>query len=169
MKIRKIGSLSAFLLITFLLMACSENQKAAKPFSIKAIFPAGIVENSIEISSEIRTFSKDSLWVYIDGGAEEYLKHNVIEVATADYKAGSAAIVADIYRFNSENDARQMYLDIRPDQPDTIRLGVEGVRTSTTIDFVKGAFLVRLIAFDESPQTGQLLWTLAKGIEFSIP
>jgi hypothetical protein len=84
MKIRKIGSLSAFLLITFLLMACSENQKAAKPFSIKAIFPAGIVENSIEISSEIRTFSKDSLWVYIDGGAEEYLKHNVIEAATAD-------------------------------------------------------------------------------------
>jgi len=127
--------------------------------------PAAIAEYNIERVSDIRVFRGDSLWEYIDGGAELYHDYNFVEVATADYKAGEVEFVVDIYRFDTSLNAYGLYTNFRPPSPDTIRLGVEGYKSPASLNFVKGSYLIRLTGYDESEPTATALAVTARGID----
>lgn len=138
-------------------------------YQARNFLPEKIAEFNSERISDIRVYRSDSLWDYINGGAELYHDYNFIEVATADYKAGAVEIVVDIYRFDSSLNAYGLYTNYRPPTPDTIRLGVEGYKAPGSVNFVKGTYLVRLTGYDESASTSAALTATARAIEKMIP
>ena len=155
----------AVILITAVLnCGHKEDINAARNF-----LPSAIAEYNIERVSDIRVFRGDSLWEYINGGAELYHDFNFVEVATADYKAGEVEFVVDIYRFDTSLNAYGLYTNFRPPAPDTIRLGVEGYKAPASLNFVKSSYLVRLTGYNESEPTDNALVATARGIDSIIP
>ncbi|MBN1212870.1 MAG: hypothetical protein JXA92_09865 [candidate division Zixibacteria bacterium] len=159
------SALSLLILMT-IVFSCGQKEdiNAARNF-----LPAFIEGTGVERASEIRIFRGESLWEYIDGGAELYHDYNFVEVATADYKTGEVEFVVDIYRFDTSLNAYGLYTNFRPPSPDTVRLGVEGYQSPASLNFVKGDYLIRLTGFDETEQTDNALAATARAIEKIIP
>ena len=153
----------------FLLSNCAKDKgedsalRAAR-FLLDTIPAAGMIR-----SGEARVYEGNSLWEYIDGGAELYHSYNFTEVATADYVKDSTELVADIYRFASSTDAYGIYSMIRPEKPSLVALGVEGFSSPLSLTFIKGVYMVRLTGYSESEATNQSLALLAKLLNDSLP
>jgi len=94
----------------------------------------------IQRASEVTTYPDNSLWEYINGGAELYLKYGFVEVATADYK-----------------------------KRETIRLGIEGIVSAASVEFVKGPYFVRLIGYEDTDETNRALINLAGELAGTLP
>jgi len=140
-----------------------------EPRTPAAPFPASNQVAGWEKTGDIRTFEAADLWKYIDGEAERYLKAGVQRVSTADYKfQNKVDAVVDIYAMGSAEGAEKVFksesaVDVKP-----IQLG-DGARLySQSLVFRKGAYLVRIVAFEESTETQQALLQLGQGIELRL-
>jgi len=149
--------------------ACGGKKKSEISIRCADFLPSNLDEIGARRGGDARTFAGDSLFEYIDGGAELYHSYHFVEVATADYRKGNVEMVVDIYRFDNADHAYGLYASHRPDRPDFVKLGAEGFKTPTSIDFVKGPFTVRVVAFEESELAAQAVLALASEIDSSLP
>jgi hypothetical protein len=152
-----------------ILFACQSHKKESTAHRTAEYLPEKVEATDLVRSSAIRVFIGDSLFEYIDGGAELYHLYNFIDVATADYKINDLEIVADIYKFNNSVNAYGLYSMLRPNNARIIRLGVEGFSDEASLEFIKGDFLVRLISYGEAPDISDILKMLAEQINKSLP
>ncbi|MCX6826263.1 MAG: hypothetical protein NTV06_03190 [candidate division Zixibacteria bacterium] len=144
-------------------------KKGEETLSARQFLPDKIEGADLVRSSDIRIFAGQILWEYIAGGAEIYQQYNFIEVATANYKSGASELVADIYRFDNDIDAYGLYTIFRPEKLSLARIGTEGFTGPGSVIFVKGAYLVRLLGYEESETTNRALATLAGEIDKILP
>ncbi len=159
----------AILVPVIISLSCAKDKNTEETASARQFLPEKVVAGDLARSPEIRVFSGDSLWEYIDGGADLYNQYGFAEVATADYKAGNVELVADIYRFDNPTNAYGLYSMLRPEKPNIALLGVEGFSAPATIVFVKGSFLVKVIAYEESEAADKGVINLAQEINNQIP
>ncbi len=143
-----------------LLLSCGGDKQATREAAADFL-PGEFSAISLKRTSQVRTFEGQNLWEYINGGAELYHNYSFMEVATADYKKDSVEIVADVYRFNSGVNAYGLYSMLRPEDAEVIRLGTEGYLSPSSIQFVRGPYLVRVVAYDDSDETSLALVNLA--------
>jgi hypothetical protein len=122
-----------------------------------------------ERTPEVRVFVGDSLYEYIDGGAELYHMYKFIDVTVGDYAGDAGEIVADLYRFAGPEMAYGMYTTLRPEGPEAVPLGVEGFSAGPTLIFVKGDYLVNVIGYDEAAATVAAVKSLAGAIDSLLP
>ncbi len=148
---------------------CGGRDKGAASPKSEDFLPGAFDSAGAERISEIRTFKGESLYEYIDGGAEIYQEYGFIEVSTANYAADDIEMIIDIYRFADESNAFGLYAVHRPPQPNLIAIGAEGFRTSLSVDFVKGAFYVRILWFEQSDRTSGIITALAAEIGSLLP
>jgi uncharacterized protein DUF6599 len=156
----------AVLLVTFgvalLLDTGCKHQVAAEP----SFFPASNQVAGWVKTGDTRTFEAADLWKYIDGDAERYLKAGVQRVSTADYKfQDKVNAIVDIYTMGNAEGAEKIFksepaVDVKP-----IPLGDAARLSSQSLVFRKGAYLARIVAFEESAETQQALLQLGHGIE----
>ncbi len=159
----------ATIVLSILFHACGGERRSPQGLSCSNFLPDKIARAGIERSSEIRTFKGESLFEYIDGGAEIYHSYGFIEVATANYSFGETEMVIDIYRFDNPDNAYGLFASFRPDNPVFVQLGAEGFSSPTSIDFVKGPFVVRVVGFEESAEAEQAIGVLASEINSILP
>lgn len=157
------------LCISFAFWGGCGNKKGDRDIATAEFLPREFPRIEMVRTSELRTYAGKSLWEYINGGAELYHLYNFREVVTADYKKADIEIVADIYKFASEDDAYGLYSMIRSPDVEVIHLGVEGFIAPARLNFVKGEFLVRLTGFDESLESGLSLINLSEEIDLILP
>jgi hypothetical protein len=159
------GALLVILGVALLLGASCKRQPATE----RSFFPAFPVSNEVPgwaRTGDIRTFAAADLWKYIDGDAERYLKAGVQRVSTADYKfQNKADAVVDVYIMGNAEGAEKIFNSEPAADGKPIQLG-DGARLhSQSLVFRKGACLVRIVAYEESPQTQQAILQLGQGIE----
>ncbi len=159
----------AIIISGVLIHACGGGKRSSQDLSCSNFLPVEIVPAGIERSSEIRTFKGESLFEYINGGAEIYHTYDFIEVATATYKINGIEMVVDIYRFENPDNAYGLFASFRPDNPAFVQLGAEGFSSPTSIDFVKGPFVVKVIGFEKSAEIEQAVFVLASEINGILP
>ena len=161
----------SFVIMVCLLAAACGGGEAGKTDTHPAYeyFPQSIESVRLSRTSDIRLYVGDSLWEYIDGGAELYHSFGFVDVATADYSAGETEIVLDLYRFRNSEGAYGLYSGLRPDLPDIVSYGLEGYITGSSLEFVKGVFMVRMIAYDESEATLTAIKALAAHLSTVLP
>ena len=139
-----------------LLLSCGGDKPATREAAADFL-PGEFSAIGLKRISPVRSFEGQALWEYINGGAELYHNYGFVEVATADYKKDSVEIVADIYRFSSGVNAYGLYSMLRPEDAEVIMLGTEGYLSASSIQFVRGPYFVRVVAYDDSDETNLVL------------
>ncbi len=115
---------------------------------------------------EVRTFPPDQLSTYIDGDAEKYLRAGVRATSTADYKFNAQTeVVVDIYTMSGPQGAKAIFEAEPPMGAQTPSLGDAARLFSQSLVFRKGPYLVRMVAYQESPQISQGMLNLGVAIE----
>lgn len=129
-------------------------------------FPASGAASGWEKTSDTRVFAAKDLWQYIDGDSEQYLAAGVVSASTSDYKyQGSLEAVADIYTMGDAAGARKIFETGQASDAKPVQLGDAGIAYSQSVIFRKGPYLVRIVAYESTPDSQQALLALAHGIE----
>jgi len=141
-----------------LLIACHHGTK-----NLPSLFPADV--SGWVRSGDVRTFEAANLWQYVDGGAEKFVSAGVRNTGTADYRYnGKFDAVADVHQFASAQGPKTI-MDSEPSagsQP--VQIGEAGVMSAQTLEFRRGNYLVRIVAYDETPETKAALTALGQAI-----
>jgi Family of unknown function (DUF6599) len=115
---------------------------------------------------EVRTFSPDRLSDYIDGDAEKYIHAGVRSLSTADYQLnGQMDVTVDVYTMSSPAGAKSI-LDFEPAMDAQLpQVGDAARLYSQSLTFRKDRYLVRIVAYQDSPQLPQAMLLLGHAIE----
>jgi hypothetical protein len=89
-------------------------------------------------------YTPDSLYQYIDGGADVYLLYNFRLLLHEDFKSGEAELTADIYDMGKTEDAFGMYAAERSPGYKFVTVGVEGYRSEGVLNFLQAHYYVKL-------------------------
>ncbi|HME59506.1 MAG TPA: DUF6599 family protein [Terracidiphilus sp.] len=131
-------------------------------------FPKSGAVAGWEKTSETRVFAANDLYQYIDGDAEQYISAGVVSTSTSDYKyQGQLEATVDVHTMGSVDGARKI-LETGTKDAKPIQLGDAGVAYAQSIIFRKGTSLVRIVAYESTPDTPQALLALARGVEAKL-
>ncbi len=89
-------------------------------------------------------YKPDTLYQYIDGGADIYLLYEFRSLLHQDFKSGDAELTADIYDMGKPEDAFGMYAAERSPGYKFIAIGVEGYRSAGILNFLQDHYYVKL-------------------------
>src|ERR1019366_9528532 len=132
-------------------------------------FPASSTVAGWQKTSDTRVFAAKDLYQYIDGGAEEYISAGVVTTSTSDYKyQGQLEAVVDVYTMGDSAGARKILETGLTNDAKKVQLGDEGIAYSQSVTFRKGPYLVRIVAYESTPDTPQALLALAHGVEAKL-
>ncbi len=129
-------------------------------------FPASGAVAGWEKTGETRTFAAKDLWQYIDGDSEQYIAAGVVTTSTSDYKyQGQLEAVVDVHTMGSADGARKILETGLTHDAKSVALGDECVQYAQSVIFRKGPYLVRIVAYEATPDAPQALMALARGVE----
>jgi len=132
-------------------------------------FPATNAIAGWEKTSETRTYAAKDLWQYIDGDAEQYISAGVVTTSTSDYKFhGQLEATVDVYTMGDAAGARKILETGQTNDAKAIQLGDAGIAYAQSIIFRKGTALVRIVAYESTPDAQQALLALAQGVEAKL-
>jgi hypothetical protein len=132
-------------------------------------FPASGAVAGWDKSSDTRTFAAKDLWQYIDGDAEQYISAGVVSTATSDYKyKGQLEAVVDVYTMGNSAGAQKIFETGQTKDAKRVQIGDAGVAYEQSVTFRKGPYLVRIVAYESSPDGPQALLALARGVEAKL-
>jgi len=89
-------------------------------------------------------YKPDTLYQYIDGGADVYLLYDFQVVVHQDFKTGAAELTADIYDMGKPEDAFGIYSAERSPKYNYIPVGAEGYRSKGVLNFFQERYYVKL-------------------------
>jgi len=89
-------------------------------------------------------YNPDSLYQYIDGGADLYLLYDFKALLHQNFKSGATELTADIYEMNKPEDAFGIYASERSPTYKYIAIGVEGYREKGILNFLADRHYVKL-------------------------
>jgi len=159
-----ITSLAAALALLLIPAGCGKG--ASSPVSF---FPNSAEAPGWSAAAEIRTFSPEHLSDYIDGDAEKYLKAGVESTSTADYKfKDQTEVVVDVYTMSSPQGAKTLFDSEPAMDSQNPALGDAARLFSQSLIFRKGPYLVRMVAYQESPQIAPAMLTLGHAMETKL-
>jgi hypothetical protein len=133
--------------------------------------PAPVFPQSNEIPGwskvgETRTFEAANLWQYIDGDAEKYIQAGVQKTLTANYRyKDSTEATMDIHVMATADGPRKIMESESAAESQPIALGDAARQYGASLIFQSGPYLVRLVAYQPSPEVEKALVELARGIE----
>jgi hypothetical protein len=159
------AALLLLLSVALLLDASCKRQ----PGTEQSLLPASGEVAGWAKTGDVRTFEAADLWKYIDGEAERYLKAGAQKVSTADYRfQNKVDAVVDIYTMRDVEGARMVFESEPVGDAKPAQLGDGSRLYSQSLVLRKGAFLVRIVAYEESAVTQQALLQLGQGIEVRL-
>ncbi len=179
----KKASVTLVLLAVTCLMSCAERESSqleAEPGAPAAVAevsppPASLLPAANEVpgwgmSRKARSFKADSLWEFIDGGADRYLAYGFEEVITTEYvqQGTGFRVLIDIYRMKDPLNAFGIYTQERNPAYQFLRIGNEGYLTRTTLNFWTGSYYVKITSFDEKDALKREMTRLAGAVAAKV-
>jgi len=144
-----------------LMMACASK----KTLSPADFFPATNAVPGWVKSSDTRTFEASHLWEYIDGDADKYVRAGVVKTLTSDYKFnGKTDAAVDIYVMGNAAGAKKIYDSESAEGSEPRAMGDAGRYAQGSLTFHQGPYLVRLVAYEDSPDIAKGLAELAHAV-----
>ena len=90
------------------------------------------------------SYNPDSLYQYIDGGADIYLLYSFKSLLHQDFKSGAADLTVDIYDMDKTENAFGIYAAERSPGYKFFSIGAEGYRDKGILNFVQDRYYVKL-------------------------
>lgn len=89
-------------------------------------------------------YKPDTLYEYIDGGADVYLLYDFQVLLHQVFKSGSTEVTADVYDMGKPEDAFGIYSAERSPKYTYIPVGAEGYRSKGVLNFFQDRYYVKL-------------------------
>lgn len=104
---------------------------------------------------QIRQFTRENLYEYINGHAEYFLALGFVKLAVADYSSESSEqnnsdFVVDIYDMGKSKNAFGIIMDESGENATPVEVGFRGFLTQKTLNFIKGQYYIKISAFKEN-------------------
>lgn len=118
-----------------------------------AFFPRNI--EGFSRSGQVRLFSKENLYEYVNGHAEYFLSAGFMRLAVGEYvRTGTEPkqpdAVVDIYDMGKSIHAFGVLADEIGDALSSFQDGIMGARTPQGMSFASGKYYVKIAAYDET-------------------
>jgi hypothetical protein len=114
---------------------------------------------------EIQTFNPNTLYEYINGGADLYLAYDFDELKVAEYQNGKkASVTVEVYRHRTATHAFGVYSQVRVRGANFIDVGVQGYQEVHALNFLSGNTYVKITSFETGPEDQAILLTFAKAV-----
>ena len=116
----------------------------------------------------------DSLSGLINGAAPFYIERGAVEVLFQDYMKDDVFLTLEIYRTDTQEQAKRLYTEIQVENPEALKnVGTEGRLVSGLIgayllEYRQKSFFVRLTIADKSQQSKEAIINFAKSISEKI-
>lgn len=91
-------------------------------------------------------YNPDTLYEYIDGGADVYLLYDFQRLLHQNFKTRDGELTVDIYDLGKPENAFGIYSAERSPRYKFVTIGVEGYRSEGTLNFVQDRYYVKLAA-----------------------
>lgn len=121
-------------------------------------------------TEDIRRFSTESLFEYIDGAAEAYLGYDFRELAVGEFaRTGTkTTVTAEIYDMGANLNAFGIYAAERYPESRFLPIGVQGYYEEGTLNFLAGRYYVKLLCFEGGEKAEESLTHFARAISAGI-
>ncbi len=160
-----------FIAILFLIVLPSHfDVFAADEPLVKILPPSGHLKGWT-IDGKISSYTKDTLYTYINGEAELYLPYGFSLLASAVYvkqENPGVALVADIFQMGSALDAFGIFSYYRNPESERIGIGAGGFIDESQLMFYKDRYFVRLSSSGDNPERNIFIF-FAEQIARNIP
>ncbi len=114
---------------------------------------------------EPESYFPESLFEYINGGADVYLSYDFEEVATLSYDGEEkSSLTIDIYRHSDLRNAFGIYSQEKSLTADFVSIGTEGYHDAGVLNFFHGPYYVKIMGFYLGDDDKPLLTTIAREI-----
>jgi len=116
-------------------------------------------------AGEIQTFDSNTLYEYINGGADLYLAYDFEELKVAEYQNDKkAAVTVEVYRHRTPTHAFGIYSQERYPGANFIEVGVQGYLEKQALNFLFGSTYAKITSFDAGPEEQSILLAFAKAV-----
>jgi hypothetical protein len=154
--------------VAFLAMLVLFNSPGCKKQNVNP-FPASGEVAGWQRTGETRVFEAKDLWQYIDGDSEQYMQAGVVSTSTTDYNYQSRLeAVVDVHTMGNADGARRILANAQAGDAKTIQLGDGGLAYAQSVTFRKGAYLVRIVAYQSYADGPQAMMALAHCVESKL-
>jgi hypothetical protein len=148
------------------MLGCGREEPASR---YEPLFPDPDSVRGIGIRSAISEYRDSTLFDFLNGGAELYFDYDILAVASAEYGIGrDPSLELSIYDMGSTDNAFGIYSNLRYAGADFVNIGAEGMKTVGSVDFWKGRYYCRLVAFETDSVTQAGMTALAKATAANI-
>jgi hypothetical protein len=115
-------------------------------------------------------YTPDNLFEYINGAADVFLSYDFQQLATVTFEnAKKHSFTVDIYRHGSERNGFGIYSQERSSKGPFLPIGTQGYYEQGVLNFLRGAYYVKMSGFDLGENDKQVLYAyaekLAKNLE----
>ena len=164
MKVRFLWSLAA---MASVLSCAQEVPPAPAELELEQFLPVPASTEEWVFAEGPSSFTPDTLWEYLNGGAPRYEAYGFERLVHVRYQLGDdplASVTADVYDMGSELGAFGIYSSIRP--PDAVfrSWGAEGYRSGTVAAAWKGVVFVHAAADDDRPELIEMMLSLVSHV-----
>jgi hypothetical protein len=113
---------------------------------LKKFFPT--IEGMIK-KGDVRIFTPENLFDYIDGAAELYLSYDFEKLAVLFYEApNNQSLSIEIYQHSNSDCAFGVYSRMRPTEGNFISIGAQGYYEDGKLNFFKDKYFVIMMGFN---------------------
>jgi hypothetical protein len=118
------------------------------------------------MSEAPQKYLPETLFEYINGGAESYLSYEFVELALGQYKtsAGKATMTVEIYDMGTPRNAFGIYGAERYSESRFLPIGVQGYIEDGALNFLAGRYYIKLLSYEAGAETEGALKTFAAEI-----
>ena len=114
------------------------------------------------IKEEPRFFTGETLFDYVDGGAELYLSYDFGKLLVQEYSSGDNSIIAEIYEMRSSEDAFGLFT--LNQEGESLAVGQGASYGFGLLSFWKGHYFTRIIDMDGKDARKDIILDLGKEI-----
>jgi len=147
------------------LVACAQgNPPGPARVDLEGLLPEVSSLEGWRIVEGPSSYTLDTLWEYLDGGAPRYEAYGFERMIHSRYQLGNdslASVTADVYDMGSELGAFGIYSSIRSPDATFQSWGAEGYRSGTVAAAWKGQVFAHVAADDERPELIEMMQLLA--------
>lgn len=166
MNKKKVFNRGGLFLFMILLFIFAENAMALSLDQIFELLPREF--DGWKKAEKPVIYNKDTLYDYIDGGAELYIAYNFKEVLAVKYEKGEdSEIVVDFFDMGSSYDAFGIFSHGREEENEKLGQGAE--YNSGLLTFWKDRYYVSILAYPETDEKKNVVLKLGHMLAEAIP
>ncbi len=122
--------------------ACAQSAASSQPQLAKLL--AEPLPGHPKPEEAASSYKADTLYQYIDGGADVYLLYDFQLLLHQNFKSGAAELTADIFEMGKPEDAFGIYSAERSPKYNYIAVGAEGYSSKGVLNFFQDRYYVKL-------------------------